>query len=51
MFAKTVTESDLFVDMPLSTQALYLHLAMGADDDGFANNPKRLAAVMMMQSY
>ena len=26
--------------MPLSSQALYFHLAMRADDDGFINNPK-----------
>lgn len=30
------------MDMPLSTQALYLHLGMGADDDGFVNNPKKI---------
>ena len=28
--------------MPLSSQALYFHLAMRADDDGFINNPKKL---------
>jgi uncharacterized phage protein (TIGR02220 family) len=28
--------------MPLSTQALYFHLNMRADDDGFINNPKRI---------
>lgn len=40
MFAKTIIDSDAFLDMPLSTQALYFHLAMRADDDGFINNPK-----------
>lgn len=42
MFAKNVIDSDLFLDMPLSTQALYFHLAMRADDDGFVNNPKKI---------
>jgi len=42
MFAKTIIESDAFLDMPMSTQALYFHLSMRADDDGFINNPKRI---------
>lgn len=42
MFAKSIIDSDLFLDMPLSTQALYFHLAMRADDDGFINNPKKI---------
>lgn len=42
MFAKTIIDSDMFLDMPASTQMLYFHLAMRADDDGFINNPKRI---------
>lgn len=42
MFAKTIIDSDAFLDMPLSTQALYFHLSMRADDDGFVNNPKKV---------
>jgi hypothetical protein len=42
MFAKTIIDSDAFLDMPTSTQALYFHLSMRADDDGFINNPKRI---------
>jgi hypothetical protein len=42
MFSKTIIDSDVFLDMPLSTQALYFHLAMRADDDGFINNPKKI---------
>lgn len=42
MFAKTIIDSDHFLDLPLSAQALYFHLAMQADDDGFLNNPKRI---------
>ena len=33
MFAKTIIDSDAFLDMPLSTQALYFHLSMRADDE------------------
>lgn len=42
MFAKKITESDVFLDMPSSTQMLYFHLSMNADDDGFVNNPKKI---------
>ena len=42
MFAKTIIDSDAFLEMPLTTQALYFHLSMRADDDGFVNNPKRI---------
>ena len=42
MFSKTIVDSDAFLDMPLSTQALYFHLGMRADDDGFINNPKKI---------
>lgn len=42
MFAKQIVSSDAFLDMPLSAQALYFHLGMGADDDGFVNNPKKI---------
>ena len=43
MFAKTIIDSDAFIEMPLSSQALYFHLAMRADDDGFVNNPRRIS--------
>ena len=46
MFAKTIIDSDAFLDMPLSTQALYFHLSMRADDDGFINNPKRIVRMI-----
>lgn len=42
MFSQQITDSDSFLDMPLSAQALYFHLGMTADDDGFVNNPKRI---------
>lgn len=42
MFSMQIVDSDAFVDMPLSTQALYFHLSMRADDDGFIGNSKRI---------
>lgn len=42
MFSKQIIDSDAFLDMPLSTQALYFHLSMRADDDGFLNNAKKI---------
>ena len=46
MFAKTIIDSDAFLEMPLSTQALYFHLSMRADDEGFINNPKKIARMI-----
>ncbi len=40
MFAKTIIDSDAFLDMPTTSQLLYFHLSMRADDDGFVNKPK-----------
>lgn len=37
-----ICDSDAFLDMPLSTQCLYFHLNMRADDDGFVGNPRRI---------
>lgn len=42
MFSMRIVDSDAFLDMPLSAQALYFHLNMRADDDGFINNPKKI---------
>lgn len=42
MLSKSITESDIFLDLPLSAQALYFHLSMNADDEGFINNSKRI---------
>lgn len=42
MFARTIVESDAFLDMPLSAQSLYIHLGMNADDWGFVNNPRSI---------
>ena len=37
MFTKKITDSDAFIELSSSTQALYFHLNQGADDDGFNN--------------
>ncbi len=42
MFSKKITDTDTFLDMPLSSQALYFHLNMHADDDGFVSNAKTI---------
>lgn len=43
MFSLDIVDTDKFLDMPTSTQALYFHLGMRADDDGFVSSPKRIA--------
>lgn len=42
MFSRKITETDHFLEMPLSSQALYFHLNMGADDDGFIDKAKTI---------
>ena len=42
MFAKTIIDSDAFLDMPISARLLYYDLGMRADDDGFVNSPKKI---------
>lgn len=42
MFAKSVMDSDDFMSLPFSAQAVYVHLAMRADDDGFVGNAKSI---------
>lgn len=43
MFSKEITTSDTFVDMPMSSQLLYFHLGMEADDEGFIGNARMLS--------
>lgn len=45
MFSNKITQSDAFLTMPASSQNLYFHLSMDADDEGFVNRPK---AIMRM---
>lgn len=42
MFAKTIIDSDAFLDMPVTSRLLYYDLGMRADDDGFVNAPKKI---------
>ena len=37
MFTKKITDDDHFLNLSSPAQALYLHLSMNADDDGFCN--------------
>ena len=41
MFSKKITEADQFTELPPTTQALYFHLCMSADDDGFSNEIRK----------
>ena len=46
MFHTGVVESDAFLDLPLAAQALYFHICMHADDDGFVNGPKQITRML-----
>ena len=50
MFNKEIVNSDAFSSMPISSQALYFHLGMEADDDGFINNPLRVVRAINVSS-
>ena len=42
MFSMTIIDTDYFLELPISSQCLYFHLGMWADDDGFISSPKRI---------
>ena len=42
MFSKAMIDSDTFLVMPLSAQALYFHLSMRTDGDGFVSSPRKI---------
>ncbi len=46
MFAKSIIDSDLFLDLPTQSQNLYFHLSMRADDEGFVKNPKHITRMI-----
>lgn len=46
MFAKTIIDSDVFIDMPISARLLYYDLGMRADDGGFVNSPKKIVRMI-----
>ena len=47
MLTKKVTDDDRFMELSASAQALYLHLSMSADDDGFCNQ----VAISMFKAH
>jgi len=49
MFSLDIVDSDAFLDMPITSQCLYFHLAMHADDEGFIGNPKRIMKMISVQ--
>lgn len=49
LFSTKITESDAFLDMPLSTQALYFHLCLNADDDGVVDSPRKILRMVNAQ--
>ena len=46
MFSLDAVGTDNFMEMPLFAQALYFHLGMRADDDGFISSPKQTMKVV-----
>lgn len=42
MFSLSVVDTDKFLEMPATTQLLYFHLGMRADDDGFVSSPRKV---------
>lgn len=46
MFSLDVVDTDMFLEMPASTQALYFHLSMRADDDGVVSSPKKIVKIV-----
>jgi len=46
MFSKNITTTDAFLDMPQTSQLLYFHLNMEADDDGFVGNVKSVCRIV-----
>ena len=49
MISKKIADTDAFLDMPLSSQVLYFHLLIRADDDGFVSNPKKIIRMLGAQ--
>ena len=46
MFSKKIVDTDAFLDMPQTSQLLYFHLNMYADDEGFVGNPKKIMRML-----
>lgn len=46
MYSLEVVDTDDFLELPATTQNLYFHLGMRADDDGFVSNPKKITKMV-----
>lgn len=46
MFAKSIIDSDAFIEMPMSARLLYYDLSMRRDDDGFVNSPRKIMRII-----
>ena len=46
MYSLDIVDTDEFLEMPATAQALYFHLGMRADDDGFVSNPKKITKMV-----
>lgn len=46
MFSMDIVDTDKFLEMPTTTQCLYFHLGMRADDEGFISSPKRITKIV-----
>jgi hypothetical protein len=46
MFSLDIVDTDAFLDMPQSSQLLYFHLSMRADDEGFVGSPKMIMRML-----
>ncbi len=46
MFSLQIVDTDAFLEMPVSSQLLYFHLAMRADDEGFIGNPRKIVRIV-----
>ena len=48
MFSRSEIDSDEFMGLPTSAQALYFHLGLNADDDGFVAKPRTIAKAISL---
>lgn len=46
MFSLEVCDTDAFLELPASSQSLYFHLGLRADDDGFVSSPRKITAMV-----
>lgn len=46
MFARSIVDTDTFLEMPISARLLYYDLGMRADDDGFVDSPKKIMKII-----